>query len=77
MCINATISGIELQFTEFQLFGKEPNNNFQADWNSTVINKPDLTIYATNTKLNNISSSSTLSINNINSSISTLNLSTG
>ncbi len=26
--------------------------DFQSDWNSTVINKPDLTAYATNTNSN-------------------------
>ncbi len=35
---NKTVSGIELQFIELQLFEKE-NNNFQSDWNSTIINK--------------------------------------
>ena len=65
MCINGIVSGFELQFVELQLFGIE-NNNFQSDWNSTIINKPDLTVYATNTNLNSISSSSTLSINNLN-----------
>jgi hypothetical protein len=44
-CVFKTVSGIELQFIELQLFGKE-NNNFQSDWNSTIINKPDLTVYA-------------------------------
>jgi hypothetical protein len=29
--------------------------NFQSDWNSTVINKPDLTVYATNSNLNSLS----------------------
>ena len=39
-------------FCEIQLFGKE-NNNFQSDWNSTIINKPDLSGYALITNLNN------------------------
>ncbi len=43
------------------------------DWNSTVINKPDLSVYATNTNLNNISTNSKLSINNHTTSISNLN----
>jgi trimeric autotransporter adhesin len=46
-----------LNFNEIQLFGKELNN-FQSDWNSTIINKPDLTVYATNTNLNSLSSQS-------------------
>jgi hypothetical protein len=54
MCINAIVSGGEFSFTEFQLFGKE-NNNFQSDWNSTIINKPDLLVYATTTNFNNAS----------------------
>ena len=36
-----------LNFSEIRLYGKE-NNNFQSDWNSTIINKPDLSVYATN-----------------------------
>ncbi len=46
-----------LNFAEIQIFGKELNY-FQSDWNSTILNKPDLTQYATNSNLNNFSSSS-------------------
>ena len=58
-CVNKLtgIQGELLNFQELQLFGKE-NNNFQSDWNSTIINKPDLSVYATNTNLNNLSSRS-------------------
>jgi hypothetical protein len=37
-----------LNFNEIQLFGRE-FKNYQSDWNSTIINKPDLTVYATKT----------------------------
>ena len=40
-----------LDFGEWQLFGVE-KISCQADWNSTIINKPDLTGYATITNLN-------------------------
>ena len=70
---NKTVSNQYLCFCELQLFGKE-NNNFQSDWNSTIINKPDLSVYATNTNLNNAStlinnlnSTSTTTFNNLNS----------
>ena len=36
--------------------------NFQSDWISTIINKPDLTQYAINKNLNNLFTSSILSI---------------
>ena len=39
--------------------------NFQTDWLTTVSNRPDLTVYATNTNLNSLSTNSTLSINNL------------
>ncbi len=39
--------------------------NFQSDWDSTIINKPDLTVYATNTNLNSLSTNSILSINHV------------
>ena len=35
---------------------------FPADYNSTVINTPNLSVYATNTNLNNLSTNSTLSL---------------
>jgi hypothetical protein len=38
------VSSDMINFSEFQLFGKE-NNIFQSDWNSAKINKPDLTGY--------------------------------
>ena len=60
-----------INFSELQLFGKE-NNNFQSDWNSTIINKPDLSVYATNTNLNTLSSYSYLNISGTNSNLNTL-----
>ena len=45
---------------------------FRADYNSTVINTPNLSLYATNTNLNNLSSNSTLSINNLNATSTTI-----
>ena len=39
--------------------------NFQTDWLTTVSNRPDLTVYATNTNLNSLSTNSALSINNL------------
>jgi hypothetical protein len=51
------------------LFGKELNN-FQSDWNSTIINKPDLTQYALNSDINRLST--TLLINNLNATSTTL-----
>ena len=44
------ITGTTLNFSEWQIFGLE-NKNCQADWNTTIINKPDLTVYATTTSL--------------------------
>ncbi len=46
--------------------------NFQSDWNSTIINKPDLTVYASNSNLNNLSTNSILSINNLNATSTTI-----
>ena len=46
--------------------------NFQSDYNSTVINKPDLSVYGTTTNLNNLSTNSILSINNLNATSTTL-----
>ena len=46
--------------------------NFQTDWLTTVSNRPDLTVYATNTSLNSLSTNSTLSINNINATSTTI-----
>ncbi len=51
------------------MFGKELNN-FQSDWNSTIINKPDLTQYALNSDINRLST--TLLINNLNATSTTL-----
>jgi hypothetical protein len=50
--------------------GKE-NNNFQSDWNSTIINKPDLTTYATITNVNN-TPASLLNMMNINNTSITI-----
>ncbi len=41
-------------------------NFFPSDWLSTVSNRPDLTVYATNNNLNSLSTNSILSINNLN-----------
>ena len=60
-----------LDFGEWQLFGVE-KISCQADWNSTIINKPDLTLYATTTNLNGLSTNSILSINNLNTTSTTL-----
>ena len=46
--------------------------NFQSDYNSTVINTPNLSVYATNTNLNSLSTNATLSINNLNSTSTTI-----
>ncbi len=46
--------------------------NFQSDWLTTIINKPDLTVYATNTNLNSLSTNSIFSINNINTTSTTI-----
>ena len=46
--------------------------NFQSDWNSTIINRPDLTVYATTLNLNSLSTNSTLSINNLNATSTTI-----
>jgi hypothetical protein len=72
--INKVIGGINsdmVNFSELQFFGKE-NNNFQSDWNSTIINKPDLSLYATSTNLNGLSTNSTVSINNLNTTSTTI-----
>ena len=60
-----------LNFAELKIFGKELNN-FQSDWNSTIINKPDLSVYATNTNLNTLSSYSYLNISGTNNNLNTL-----
>jgi hypothetical protein len=60
-----------VNFSELQLFGKG-NNNIQSDWNTTIINKPDLTTYATITNLNSLSTNSTFSINNLNATSTSL-----
>ena len=76
-CLYGNATGLtHLQYTNID--GKSPNfqcddnltlinkpSNFPSDWNSTITNKPDLTQYATNTNLNNFSTSSILSINNL------------
>ena len=56
-------------------------NNFPSDWLTTVSNRPDLTVYATNNNLNSLSTTSSLLISNLNatstsllSSINNLNL---
>ena len=38
---------------------------FQSDWNNTISNKPDLTVYATVVNLNSFSTSGQLSIYNL------------
>ncbi len=48
--------------------------NFQSDWNSTIINKSDLSVYATNTNLNSLSSYSYLNITNLNNKTNFTNL---
>ena len=45
---------------------------FPADWNTTVSNRPDLTVYATNTNLNSLSTFSKLNIDNLNSTSTTI-----
>jgi hypothetical protein len=55
---------------EFNNYNKP--TNFQSDWNSTITNKPDLTVYATNSNLNNLSTNSILGINNLNAPSTTL-----
>ncbi len=40
--------------------------NFQSDYNSTVINKPELTVYSTNTKVDALSTHSKLNIDILN-----------
>ena len=46
--------------------------NFQSDWNNTIINKPDLTVYGTTSNLNSLSTNSILSINNLNATSTTI-----
>jgi hypothetical protein len=46
---------------------------FPTDWNTTVSNKPDLTVYATNTNLNSLSSYSYLNISENIAAITNLN----
>ena len=54
-CIYGNGTGLtHLQYTNID---NKPSN-FQSDWNTTVINKPDLSVYATNTNVNNLSSQS-------------------
>ena len=54
ICVSALAgSSGEFSFVEWQLFGKEQKNNFQSDWNTTIINKPDLTQYITSNVLSN------------------------
>ena len=45
---------------------------FPADWNTTVSNRPDLIVYATNTKINNLSTFSKLNIDNLNYTSTTI-----
>ena len=47
-------------------------NNFPSDWLTTVSNRPDLTIYATNNNLNSLSSTSSLLISNLNATSTSL-----
>ena len=68
-CLYGNATGLtHLQYNNID--GKP--TNFQSDYNSTVINKPDLTGYATTTNLNNLSTNSTLSINNLNATSTTI-----
>jgi len=47
-------------------------NNFPSDWLTTVSNRPDLTVYATNSNLNSLSTNSILNINNLQSTSTTI-----
>ena len=47
-------------------------NNFPSDWLTTVSNRPDLTVYATNNNLNSLSTNSILNINNLQSTSTTI-----
>ena len=68
-CLYGNGTGLtHIQYTNID--GKP--TNFQSDYNSTVINTPNLSVYATNTNLNSLSTSSTLSINNINATSKTI-----
>ena len=76
-----TGNGTGLTNLNYGAISNKPTN-FQTDWNTTVSNrpslfsgsyndlssKPDLSVYATNTNLNNLSTNSTLAISNLRSS---------
>ena len=64
-------NGTGLTHIQYTNIDNKPTN-FQSDYNSTVINTPNLSVYATNTNLNSLSTSSTLSINNINATSTTI-----
>ena len=68
-CLYGKATGLtHLQYTNID--GKP--SYFPADYNSTVINTPNLSVYATNTNLNSLSSNATLSINNLNTTSTTI-----
>ena len=68
-CLYGNATGLtHLQYTNID--GKP--SYFSADYNSTVINAPNLSVYATNTNLNSLSSNATLSINNLNATSTTI-----
>ncbi len=62
---------IWLIFQNFN-YSEKKNNNFQSDWNTTIINKPDLTGYAKNTNLNSISSYDYLKLSGTNANLNSL-----